>query len=517
MKQYIIGAVATLVAYIIWTKIDFALRERKFRRLHGTKPPTYLANSLPFGLDYVTGLLNHTKRQTVLEFMRGNYEEYGHTFAISILGKTTITTREPKNIQALLATQFKDFSVGLAKKGPFEPLLGEGIINIDGQKWEYTRSLLRPQFARNQITQLENLEEHFSVLLDCIPDGTASSVDLQELFFNLTMDTSTAFLFGESSDTLKHLALSPRKEDGGEEFLSGVSFVKALNSAQEHMFKRFCLKDMYGLHNPKEFKDAIKECHSYVDRYVKRAIERVKSGKGVEGGKYVFLDAVAADTQDPIILRDAAISLLIAGRDTTGSFLSFFFYLVVRHPEVQDKLRRTIYEEFGSNFDPQRITFESLKNCKYLRWVMDEVLRLYPVVPINGRTTIVDTTLPLGGGPDGKSKMFVPKGTGIEYSVYAMHRRTDIWGEDANWFRPERWENRPKTDALGWEYLPFNGGPRICIGQQFALTEAGYTIVRMFQEFKRFESGEMDPFVKCLSMLMTCVGGKGVLVRCYKE
>jgi cytochrome P450 len=69
----------------------------------------------------------------------------------------------------------------------------------------------------------------------------------------------------------------------------------------------------------------------------------------------------------------------------------------------------------------------------------------------------VDTTLPLGGGPDGKSPIFVPKGQMVIYQVYVMHRRTDLYGEDAQEFKPERWENlRP-----GWQYLPFNGGPRI--------------------------------------------------------
>lgn len=70
------------------------------------------------------------------------------------------------------------------------------------------------------------------------------------------------------------------------------------------------------------------------------------------------------------------------------------------------------------------------------------------------------------------------------FSTYAMHRRKDIWGPDADKFIPERWDNlRP-----GWEYLPFNGGPRICIGQQLALTEGGYTIVRLLQCFKDIES-----------------------------
>ena len=83
-------------------------------------------------------------------------------------------------------------------------------------------------------------------------------------------------------------------------------------------------------------------------------------------------------------------------------------------------------------------------------------------MPGNTREAAVDTVLPLGGGPDGQSPLFVKKGTCIFYNVYSMHRRPDIYGADSESFRPERWEGlRP-----GWGYLPFNGGPRICLGRE---------------------------------------------------
>ena len=82
------------------------------------------------------------------------------------------------------------------------------------------------------------------------------------------------------------------------------------------------------------------------------------------------------------------------------------------------------------------------------------MLRLYPAVPGNSREATKDTYLPLGGGPDGKSPVFVAKGQTVAYAVYAMHRLHPIYGDDAYEFRPERWE----TLRVGWEYLPFNGG-----------------------------------------------------------
>lgn len=76
---------------------------------------------------------------------------------------------------------------------------------------------------------------------------------------------------------------------------------------------------------------------------------------------------------------------------------------------------------------------------------------------------VADTILPLGGGLDGKSPVFIPKKTIVRYTVYSMHRRRDYYGEDADEFKPERWETLRPT----WEYLPFHGGPRICIGRKF--------------------------------------------------
>ncbi|KAF3078340.1 Protein kinase alk2 [Orbilia oligospora] len=366
------------------------------------------------------------------------------------------------------------------------------------------------------------MEEHISTMVGCIQaQGDGTVVDLQELFFELTIDSATHFLFGESCQVLKHRLNVLRGEIN--DIPAGNKFASAFDLAQRHIINRYRLRDYYYMHNPQEFKDANKTCHDFVDKYVYRAIELHKRGFNNESEKsgkkrYVFLDEIAKETQDPVVLRDALTNILLAGRDTTASLLSFVFYLLVRHPEVEQKLRAAIRQDFGDKSDAEILTFHDLKNCKYLRWVIDETLRLYPSVPFNVRSAFEDTTLPLGGGADGKSPIFVPKGTVVEYSVYAMHRREDVWGADANWFRPERWgEPRNKEGFGNFEFLPFNGGPRICLGQQFALTEASYAIVRMFQHFKRFEMAEFNPFLKLNATLTMCVGGKGVLVKCYKD
>ncbi|KAL8913681.1 MAG: hypothetical protein Q9171_001531 [Xanthocarpia ochracea] len=101
----------------------------------------------------------------------------------------------------------------------------------------------------------------------------------------------------------------------------------------------------------------------------------------------------------------------------------------------------------------------------YLHNVLKETLRLYPPVPINTRFSKRATTLPRGGGSDGSSPLLVREGMPIAYSVYHMHRREDLYGADAGAFRPERWEG-PELADIKWGYLPFNGGPRVCLGSE---------------------------------------------------
>ncbi|KAG4427616.1 hypothetical protein IFR05_016900 [Cadophora sp. M221] len=304
-------------------------------------------------------------------------------------------------------------------------------------------------------------------LLNAIP-REGGVIDLQPLFFRLTLDVTTEFLFGESIESLKV------PESTGED-----TFAKAFNVAQEYVAKRFRLLDLYWLIDGKRFRDACTKVHYFADKIIDRNLAE----DSLEGqGKYVFLRAMSKKTPNRTVLRSQIINILTAGRDTTACLLSWAFFLLVRHPNVLAKLRSEIAAQ--SNVE---LTRSNLRNMKYLQSILKETLRLYPSVPVNTRTTVRTTILPTGGGPDRKSPVLVPKGTAVAYSVYTMHRRPDLYGMDAELFRPERWDedmplNHAETNAK-WGYLPFNGGPRICLGMDFALVEAAYTIVRVVQRF----------------------------------
>jgi len=217
---------------------------------------------------------------------------------------------------------------------------------------------------------------------------------------------------------------------------------------------RFRLGDNYWMYAPKEFKINNKICNDFVDYYVKLALQKSSVEKKAEEGHkkehYVFLDALAEQTRDPVELRAQMLNILLAGRDTTSSLLSWLFHQLLRHPEVFAKLRQTILDTFGTYDNPHEISFATLKGCQYLQCCLNETLRLWSVVPGNGRRSNKATTLPTGGGPDGKSPVFIPPETQVEYSIHVMHRRKDLWGEDADEFKPERFQGRKS----GWEFLP---------------------------------------------------------------
>lgn len=112
------------------------------------------------------------------------------------------------------------------------------------------------------------------------------------------------------------------------------------------------------------------------------------------------------------------------------------------------------------------------------------------------RTARKTTILPIGGGSDGSWPVLIRKGQNVAYCVYAMQRRKDLYGEDAEDFRPERWEEDDlplKKDSINaaWGYLPFSGGPRVCLGRDFGLVEVSYAIVRILQKFPRMKPGAL--------------------------
>jgi cytochrome P450 len=536
----VVGAVAI---YTLYTRTTLYLRRRAMKKQYGCEPCSATYNKDPFlGIDVLRESVQASKDRRFLSMAQNRFKIMkSTTYRSRMTTNPQIITIEPENVKTILSLRFKDYNFG-HRTVAFNPMLGDGIFNSSGERWSNSRHMLRPNFAREQVADIAAFERHIKLLLKHIPkDG--STFDLQSLFFRFTLDTSTEFLFNHSTNSLRAM---------GDDSTSGdAAFGRAFGDANADMLRRIREGPLVWFRSKKtqrEADEAIRMCHEYAERFVDEAIawrkELEASGKAEdeknEGshGSYVFIRELVKQTTDRTRLRNELINVLLAGRyvntlrltshaflsrgvrrvpllellltiyhhtyrDTTASLLSNMFFELSTKPELWAKLRQEV-----ATLEGRLPTYEELRNLKLVKWCMNESLRLHPVVPNNARKAIRDTILPLGGGPDQKSPLFVSAGTVVGYHTYSMHHRTDYFGADAEEYRPERWE----TLRTGWEYLPFNGGPRICLGQQYALTEAGYVTVRLVQEFERMESRDTNGGVWVEGMTLTLQSGNGVLV-----
>ncbi|KAK1579249.1 cytochrome P450 [Colletotrichum navitas] len=495
-------ALSALVAYYIISSYLARRRLERFAKAHGATLPKYVSTKLPFGIDVVWRAISTARNggDILDDCIGASYVANGTTFSRpGLFGPTEVYTIDPANIKAVLANNFKDFDLGPRRIKQFKPLLGHSIFTADGAFWEHSRALFRPQFSRDHINDLDKTEAAVQALFRALPlvgrsESGAVTVDIMPMLSRFTLDTSTGFLFGESIDSQTAAATGMTSTTSAATAMAvdqcdkDMTFAEAFHEAQMWILTRIRLQGMYWLAPVGKGQKASDYIRRYTNYYVRMALRSEKPRVAGAGKGYSLLDTLAEQTQNEDELRDQILGLLIAGRDTTATLLSWTLLLLAQHPAVFERLRAEVIQNFGEYTDdggisrPANIDFSSLKASKYLQFVLRETLRVYNVVPLNMRIATRDTVLPRGGGGDGEQPIVVRAGQTVNYSPYLLHRRDDIW-EAAAEFRPERWEGV----LLDWNYIPFSGGPRICLGQQFALTEAGYLIVRLLQRFKSME------------------------------
>lgn len=315
-----------------------------------------------FGTRVVRESMKAFKEHKLLEAAYNRFQKYGNTFEANLLSTKAIHTIEPDILKTMLATKFKDWNLPDQRKSALIPLLGHGIFTTDGAAWQHSRDLLRPNFTRSQVGDLATFEDHVRQLIDRIPrDG--STVDLQELFFRLTIDSATEFLFGESTNSL-----AP-----GTSSETSARFAEAFNRSQEFVGQVGRNKSLMIFTSKKEFHSDVKYVHDFVDRYVQRGLEIRKTYElekpyAKEGGeRYVFLNELVKQTSDPIQIRSELLNILLAGRDTTASLLSNVWFILARRPDIWEKLQAEV-----SQLGEELPTFAQIKEMKYLRRVLNE-------------------------------------------------------------------------------------------------------------------------------------------------
>ncbi|KAI5997178.1 cytochrome P450 [Pisolithus albus] len=435
-------------------------------------------------------------------------QEYGPIVNFRIMFENRILTTEPEHFKAILATQFNSFEKGKLRPefaDELRGLLGTGVFNADGEVWKFHRSMTRPFFSKDRIGHFDIFEKHIEDVLAQVKARLQEGypVDFQDMVGRFTLDSATEFLFGKCVGSLSAGLIYPANSLPGKnkEYANHPSnvFFRAISEAQTQAMQRNSIGPMWRL--AEFWNDRIQKhmeiCHGFINPILTDALEMKRSIKEGElptedaytEGKGFLEDTLLGhlvNCTEGKAFPNSALDSALTGRDTTASTLTFLVYMLSEHPDVLKRLRAEVLSTVGSS---RRPTYDDVREMKYMRAVINETLRLYPSIPFNIRTSTEAVVWPgVHGGPP----IYIPPNTRVPFSTIIMQRRKDLWGPDAHIFDPDRFidERLKYLTSNPFIFLPFSGGPRICLGQQFAYNEMSFFLVRLLQTFSSITLAE---------------------------
>jgi len=299
--------------------------------------------------------------------------------------------------------------------------------------------------------------EHSGEVMDRIKHlGKKEDIDMQEIFFRFTMDSISDVAYGYS------MGCNKQKE---------VPVMRAFDSIQFIMNERFYtpfwkIRRFFRIQEEAVLVKDVKILNAFANEVISsRRKNNTFEGRSDLLSLFIKYFKDRNEEVSDAYLRDVMMNFMIAGRDTTACLLSWFFYLLTIHPDVEQKVLEEVDNVIATaseNSNNKNALYEAIVNAKYLHACLSETLRLYPSVPMDGKFALKDDKLPDG--------TFVPAGVGIAYHPWSYGRLKRLWGDDAEEFRPDRWLDGNEPN----EYLfnAFNAGRRLCLGKGMAYLEA---------------------------------------------
>ncbi|KAL1745384.1 cytochrome P450 [Schizophyllum fasciatum] len=498
----VLTSILSLPALSIASHLVDGIRIRHRAAALGARPMPQVHTKLPGNLEILRQTIRSMKDGYPGDGLNDLVKKYGPVFDINVLWSKQYFTICPEHVKLILASDFSNYEKGPRFAFNMRSVLGTGVFNSDGDMWKFHRSMTRPFFTRDRISHFALFDRHAEEAISHVKRRLREGhpVDFADLFSKFTMDSATEFLFGMNVHSLSAGLPYPYYVAA-----AAVAFSDAFQSCLNIISRRQALRSVWPLWEI--WKDSTAEpmrvVNSYIEPIVHAAIQReserkkgrgadadvkaqqaaMEESKGVEDDD-TLLSHLVKFTSDPVVIKDETLNIMIAGRDTTAATLSFILYFLTQYPTALARLREEVMVVVGHQRTP---TYQNIREMKFMRAVINETLRLYPIVPFNTRMAINETVWP---SPDpNEAPIYIPAGTEVPYSVFLMHRRKDLWGPDAEEFDPDRWLDDRLQKHL-WHtfaFLPFNAGPRICLGQQFAYNEMSYMIVKLLQHFSDFE------------------------------
>ena len=244
-----------------------------------------------------------------MELFLFHFRLWGTTLEQVFLGTQAFGTIEPRNLEAILSTNFQDYCMG-ARRKVMLPFFGDGIFTQEGTAWKHSREMLRPNFIHRQYEDLEVFRDGLDDMISVMPGQGV--VDLQPFIFSLTLDVTTAYLFGESVRSLRESQAPSQK-----------SFATAFNTAQDYIAKRMRLQDLYWLVGGKRLDEACADVRNFADKIIDRGRSQIEEENISERtDKYAFLRFLQKSTPNKEAMHSQIINILVAGRDTTACLIS---------------------------------------------------------------------------------------------------------------------------------------------------------------------------------------------------
>ena len=374
-----------------------------------------------------------------------------------LLGKRIYFVNDAEYVKRILLDNVANYPKSHTYRNNLRPFLGDGLLISEGDFWKRQRRLAQPAF------HLRRLKALAAAMAECAAELAArwrhgEIVDVMQAMNAVTMEIVAKTLFGAdvSADIAEvGEAMAVLQEETGR--VSIAAF--------------FDLPEFVTRPRGARFRDAV----ATLDRVVGRIVAaRRASGETRDDLLSMLLEARDEDSGDGMTdrqLRDELVTLFLAGHETTAIALTWTFHLLSQNPRAEAILQGEVDAALGDLAAPG---FDDLERIPYARMVAEEAMRLYPPAYVFSRRAAAEDRL----GP-----YRMPAGAHIVISPYALHRRPDYWPEPEQ-FWPERFAPGARTDRPKLAYLPFGGGPRVCIGNAFAMMEHAIVLAAVVRRWR---------------------------------
>jgi cytochrome P450 len=401
-------------------------------------------------------------RSDMLGFFEQCFREHGDAAYFRVANRRSMLLSHPEDIEQVLVTENRRFIKNYALVF-LRPLLGSGLLLNEGSSWLRQRRLMQPAFARPRVESYAlAMAESTARMLDAWRSG-----DERNIFAAMTKLTMTI-----SGRTLLGADVSGQFAELNQE----------LDAVMHDFLARFGsaipLPDW--LPTPRNLK--LKRTIGKLDRILQRLID-ARRAEGARGIDFLSLLLNARDEDDgrgvsDRQIRDEVMTMFLAGHETTANALSWTWYLLGQNPEMQERVAQEASSVLGDR-TPEAANVSRLVYCER---VIREGMRLYPPAYVIGRRPTEDITI---------GKHFIPAGTNVLMSQWIVHRDPRWFAEPLR-FDPDRWTEEAVSRLPKYAYFPFGGGPRVCIGNTFAMFETTLVLAMMAARF-RFELLNREP------------------------